>query len=61
MTNYIVLRNCPPSLADHEGWWYDLADLPAIFPAGMGTNWLGADFYPTGRFEGRITDSERAE
>lgn len=57
---YIVLRNCPPSLAYREGWWYQF-DFENVESSATRAPYLAkTTFGATGRFETR-DDGVRAE
>ena len=58
---YIVLRKCPPELANLEGYWYNVTDSQKIADTAVKlTNALEHTFWPTDRYETR-EDGERAE
>ena len=61
MTYPIVLRNCPPTPAEHEGRWYYLPQSTVFHMVNpKSTTATRITFYPTGRFEVR-DDGARAE
>ena len=60
---FIVLRKCPPFLADQEGRWYDCSEMTEVFQmvaSMVESPDILVDFYPTGRYELR-EDGEKAE
>jgi len=59
MKRMIVLRNCPPALADREGWWhkvdfgFETLDHPKSASERVVEEYVTVTFVPTGRFETR--------